>query len=124
MERRRQKGRWSLVSLAGCSLASVGEELLPSVTHFPGRVGEGAGTQPASECKETHTTAAEAGSLPPPPPPLPVSPSSPSLPASLGTSPAPRGFQPPLHPPLSVAPRFAQRPASAAASLNESLMRL
>ena len=56
-------------------------------------------SQPASECKETHTAAAVAGSLPPPPPPLPVSPSSPSLPASLGTSPAPRGFQQPLHPP-------------------------
>ena len=26
-------------------------------------------SQPASECKETHTAAAVAGSLPPPPPP-------------------------------------------------------
>ena len=54
----------------------------------------GAGTQPASERKESPAAAAVAGRPPPPPPPLPVSPSSPSLPAWLGTSPPPAAPQP------------------------------
>lgn len=108
---------------AGCSFASVRAELLPSLTHFPRRAGEGAGTQPARECKETHTAAAAARSLPPP-----SCFSLQTLP-SARTSPAPRGFQQPLHvipsrPPSGLAPRFAQLPPSAAARLGESPMRL
>lgn len=123
------KGRCSLVYLwldAPLPVSELSSSLRNPLSQAGGQAGEGAGTQPARSVKKP--TQQRQQPRVSPPPPFPVSLSSPSL-FLLSTSPCPHIFQQPLHVIPSALPvawplALHNFPPSAAASLNESLMRL